>query len=38
VDVPIDYVGFRTEGKYLVGYGLGFHEQYRNLPRIVTLS
>jgi hypoxanthine phosphoribosyltransferase len=36
VDVPTDYVGFRTEGKFLFGYGLGYQEKYRNLPRIVT--
>ncbi len=38
VDVATDYVGFKTEGKFLVGYGLGFQEKYRNLPCIATLE
>lgn len=38
VDVSTDYVGFKTQEKYLVGYGLGFQEKYRNLPHIATLS
>jgi len=31
-DVPVDYAGFRVSGRFLVGYGLGYQEQYRNLP------
>ena len=38
VDVSTEYVGFKTQEKYLVGYGLGFQEKYRNLPHIATLS
>ena len=34
-DVRRDYVGFKTQGKYLVGYGLGDgNGLYRNLPSI----
>jgi hypoxanthine phosphoribosyltransferase len=38
VDLATDYVGFRTQGKYLVGYGLGYQDQYRNLPHIAQIS
>lgn len=38
VDVSTDYVGFKAEGKFLVGYGLGYEEKYRNLPYIAQLS
>ena len=36
VDVATDYVGFKSNEKFLVGYGLGYHEKYRNLPHIAT--
>jgi len=38
VDVPTDYVGFKTKAKYLVGYGLGYEDRYRNLPFIAQLN
>lgn len=34
VDVPVDYVGFKNRGKFLLGYGLAFEGKYRNLPYI----
>jgi hypoxanthine phosphoribosyltransferase len=37
VDFVTDYVGFKHQGKFLVGYGLGFQDQYRNLPFIASL-
>lgn len=32
--VAADYVGFEIEDEFVVGYGLDFMEQYRNLPFI----
>jgi hypoxanthine phosphoribosyltransferase len=36
--VPIDYVGFEIEDRFVVGYGLDFNEQYRNLPYIAVVE
>jgi hypoxanthine phosphoribosyltransferase len=38
VDVPVDYAGFRLSGRFLVGYGLGFQDQYRNLPFLARVA
>jgi hypoxanthine phosphoribosyltransferase len=38
VDLATRYVGFKTQEKFLVGYGLGFQEKYRNLPYVASLS
>jgi hypoxanthine phosphoribosyltransferase len=37
VDVHVDYIGFTIEDRFVVGYGLDFAEQYRNLPYIGVL-
>jgi hypoxanthine phosphoribosyltransferase len=38
VDVPIEYVGFDIDDHFVVGYGLDYAEQYRNLPYIGVVS
>ncbi len=32
IDIPIKYKGFDLPDYFVVGYGLDFHEKYRNLP------
>lgn len=34
VDVPVDYLGFDIEDKFVIGYGLDFDGRYRELPYI----
>lgn len=34
VDVPVEYIGFTIDDRFVVGYGLDYNEQYRNLPFI----
>lgn len=36
--VSVEYVGFRVPDRFVVGYGLDFHERYRNLPSIAVLK
>ena len=38
VEVKVDYTGFEIEDRFVVGYGLDFAEQYRNLPHIAVLD
>ena len=38
VDVSVDYVGFNIDDHFVVGYGLDYDEQYRNLPYIAVLG
>src|SRR5687767_4824234 len=38
VEVPIDYCGFQIEDQFVVGYGLDYDEQYRNLPYVGYLE
>lgn len=33
-----DFIGFKIENEFIVGYGLDFKEHYRNLPFIGTLK
>jgi hypoxanthine phosphoribosyltransferase len=38
VDVAVEYIGFTIEDHFVVGYGLDFAEQFRNLPYIAVLD
>ena len=38
IAVPLDWVGFEIPDEFVVGYGLDFAEQYRNLPFIGVLK
>ncbi|MEY4704889.1 MAG: hypoxanthine phosphoribosyltransferase [Nitrospirota bacterium] len=38
IDVAIDYVGFEIPNKYVVGYGLDYQQEYRNLPYLAVLD
>jgi hypoxanthine phosphoribosyltransferase len=38
VEVVIDYVGFAIPNKFVVGYGLDYHQNYRNLPYLAVLD
>jgi bifunctional protein TilS/HprT len=38
VDVPLDYIGFEIPDEFVVGYGLDYHQRYRNLPFIGILK
>jgi hypoxanthine phosphoribosyltransferase len=38
VEVPVEYIGFSIEDHFVVGYGLDYAEQYRNLPHIGVLQ
>ncbi len=38
IDVPVDYVGFTIEDRFVVGYGLDYDEHYRHLPYIGVLT
>jgi hypoxanthine phosphoribosyltransferase len=37
-DVAVDYVGFDIDDRFVVGYGLDWNEQYRQLPHIAVLA
>ena len=38
IDVPLDYIGFEIPDEFVVGYGLDYHGEYRNLPFIGVLK
>ncbi len=38
VDVKVEYIGFTIEDRFVVGYGLDYGEQFRNLPHIAVLG
>jgi hypoxanthine phosphoribosyltransferase len=37
-EVRVDYVGFQIPDEFVVGYGLDFAEDHRNLPDVCVLS
>jgi hypoxanthine phosphoribosyltransferase len=38
VQVPVDYIGFEIEDRFVIGYGLDFDERYRNLPYVAVME
>lgn len=38
MEIPIDYVGFEVPNKFIVGYGLDYQQQFRNLPFVGILE
>lgn len=38
VNVPVDYIGFEIEDKFVLGFGLDFEQEYRNLPYIAYVK
>ncbi len=38
VDTKVDYVGFKIQNDFVVGYGLDYQGYYRNLPFIAQVS
>ena len=38
VDVPVDYIGFTIEDKFVLGFGLDLEQNYRNLPYIAYVK
>ena len=38
VDVPLDYVGFSIPDEFVVGYGLAYDNNFRNLPYIAIFK
>ncbi|MGB0678387.1 MAG: hypoxanthine phosphoribosyltransferase [Polyangiales bacterium] len=38
IPVRIDYLGFRIEDVFVVGYGLDYNQQYRHLPDLARVT
>jgi hypoxanthine phosphoribosyltransferase len=38
VDVAVDYVGFSIPDEFVIGYGLDYQQNYRNLPYIAVVD
>ena len=38
VPVELDYVGFKIPDRFVVGYGMDYNQQYRNLPFVGVLK
>ncbi|RTR31568.1 hypoxanthine phosphoribosyltransferase [Shewanella atlantica] len=37
IEVPVDFIGFTIPDEFIVGYGIDYAEQYRNLPYIAKV-
>ena len=38
VNVPVEYIGFTIDDRFVVGYGLDYAEKYRNLRDVAVLA
>lgn len=38
IEIPLRFKGFDIPDRFVVGYGLDFHERYRNLPYVGSLK
>ena len=38
VEIQPDFVGFDIPNEFVVGYGLDYHDAYRNLPYVAALE
>jgi len=38
IDLPIDHIGFEIPDEFVVGYGLDYQDEYRNLPFLGALE
>ena len=38
MDITADYTGFTVPNEFVVGYGLDYNDQYRNLPYVGVLK
>ena len=34
IELNVDYIGFKIEDKFVIGYGLDYNQDFRNLPYI----
>lgn len=37
-ELNVDYIGFKIEDKFVVGFGLDYNQKYRNLPYIAYID
>lgn len=37
VEIDVKYIGYQIPDEFIVGYGIDYAEQYRNLPYVATL-
>ncbi|MCX8069812.1 MAG: hypoxanthine phosphoribosyltransferase [Thermodesulfovibrionales bacterium] len=38
VDVPVDYLGYKIPNEFVIGYGLDYENNYRNLPYVAIFK